>query len=152
MPGMEARLIELSQLLKEFYGRVWVCLSKEEKFILYDFALDGFSNHRDTKILYQLINKGILFYEDLTLTTMTLGFREFVLEKREDDTIVDQMTVANAQDTWRKVKIPLLILLSAFGIFLFITQDQIYQKITGLLTSSSSLITLISGLLTGRNK
>jgi hypothetical protein len=39
---------------------------------------------------------------------------------------------------------PLFLLLSAAGIFVFLTQDAIYQKMTGLLTSIGSLLPLIS--------
>jgi len=40
----------------------------------------------------------------------------------------------------------LFILITAAGIFIFVTQDAIYQKITGLITSLTSLLPLLSNL------
>jgi hypothetical protein len=151
-PAMEVRLMELSNIMKDFYSAVWNKLSPEEKFILYDFSLDGFSNHKSSKILYELIHKGILYFDGFTLSTMTWGFQEFVLGKKNDKEIISQLKTANAQDTWKKLKVPLLLLFGCLGIFIFLTQDAIYQKITGLLASSGSLITLISGFLGNKSQ
>ncbi|HZZ75365.1 MAG TPA: hypothetical protein VFE04_05525, partial [Puia sp.] len=53
---------------------------------------------------------------------------------------------AKKEYTWNKFKTPLLILILAAGIFIFATQEEVYQKITGLLASITTLLPLLTGL------
>ena len=56
------------------------------------------------------------------------------------------------EDTWKKFKTPLLVLLTCVGVFIFFTQDTIYQKVTGLLASSTSLLPLLTNLFNSKDK
>src|SRR2546423_74130 len=47
---------------------------------------------------------------------------------------------------WLSFKTGLMILFTAFGLFIFFTQDALFQKMTGLLTSLISLTTQFSTL------
>ena len=77
---------------------------------------------------------------------MTLSFQEYVLQMKEDKDVNSLLSNATKTDSWKKIKYPLLILLAAVGIFIFVTQDAIYQKITGLITSLTSLLPLLTNL------
>jgi hypothetical protein len=68
----------------------------------------------------------------------------FVLNRSGDRVIRAEMKKAREQGSWQRLRMPLFFLLSAVGIFVFLTQDAIYQKMTGLLTSVEALVPLIS--------
>jgi len=131
------------EVMKPFYKRIWGDLSDNEKYILYDFAVDGFANYKTSKTLWQLIDKGILVFKDLTLTTMTISFQEYILHQKTDPAISDRIKVASRENLWKKIKIPLLIFLGLVGIFIYFTQESIYEKISGLFASSGSILSLI---------
>ncbi len=149
--SLEERILTIAKLMAPVYTAIWKNLSQSEKFILYDFALDGFANYKTEKILRQLLEKGLIFFDDLRLTAMTTSFQEYVLHMKKDPDITAFMTKASKEDSWKKFKVPLLLVLAGIGIFIFITQDAIYQKITGLLTSISSLLPLLTGLFNKEN-
>jgi hypothetical protein len=149
--GNEEAILDSGDSLENIYENIWKELNGREKFMLFDFATDGFANYRNANIIYGLIKKGILVFQEGRLGMMTLSFREFVLSKRSDNAIIDLADQAKKLDSWKKIKIPLLLVLSILGLFIFFTQDLIYQKITGLLTSIGTILPLLGSLFTKNN-
>ena len=143
---LEARMPLMIETLEPVYSSLWDSLSTREKFILFDFAQDGFANYKAGKDLQALTKKGLLFFDDLRIRVMTLSFQEYVLQQKDDKELMVFLADTGKRDTWKKIRTPLFIILTAFGIFIFVTQDAIYQKITGLLTSLTSLLPLLSNL------
>lgn len=145
LDNKEDVILKFGEVMKDIYKEIWDKCNKHEKFILYDFAMDGFTNYKNGDVIFGLIRKGILvFDENNLLRVMTLSFREFILHNKKDKDIEELKTAAKEQDTWKNFKIPLLIVLAFIGIFIFFTQDLIYQKITGLLTSITSIVPLLN--------
>jgi hypothetical protein len=143
---LDENILAIGKLMIVTYSKIWEDLSAREKFILYDFALDGFANYKTGIFLHCLLKKNILHFEDHNLSMMTLSFREFVLENKADSGVSTFMQKAVKEDPWKNFKMPLMLILAAIGLFVFITQDAAYQKITGLLTSISSLLPFLSNL------
>jgi hypothetical protein len=143
---LEENILGDMKIMDRCYQALWQNLTKLQKFLLYDFAQDGFSNYKAEKDLRQLMNMGLIFFDDLRLTAVTLSFQEYILLKKDDPDINVFMQAAVKEDTWKKLKSPLLILLACVGVFIFFTQDAVYQKITGLLTSFTSLLPLLTNL------
>jgi hypothetical protein len=139
--------------LTEVYHRVWNSLSDREKFILYDFATDRLTNYKSGMPLFTLIQSGILYIgEDKQLHFMTRSFHNYVLSQSDDNVIVDQMKLSREGGAWQKFRLPLSILLTAAGLFVFLTQDAIFQKITGLFTSLGAIVPIIQQLFVKSNK
>ena len=139
------RILYVQMELKDTYKRIWDDLSSQEKFVAYDFAIDNLANYKAGSSLYNLIRKGILCVgEDDQLHFITHSLHNYILDRSGDKAIVTQMKKAREQGSWQRLRVPLFLLLSAAGIFVFLTQDAIYQKMTGLLTSIGSLVPLIS--------
>ena len=147
----ESGILSMGKLMENIYWGVWVTLSAREKFLLYDFAVDGFANYRGEKLLYGLMQKGLIRFDDSRLVFMTFSFREFVLDNHDDADVISELTRAANKDSWKQFKIPLLLVLSLIGLFIFVTQDMIYQKVTGLLTSLGSLLPLFTSLFSDSN-
>jgi hypothetical protein len=146
MSMLEAKMPSLINTLEPVYQEIWNSLSPRQKFILFDFAQDGFANYKAGNDLQVLIEKGILFFDDLRLSMVTLSFQEYVLQRKEDKELSSFFAKAKNDDTWKKFKTPLLILLTAAGIFMFATQEEVYKKITGLLTTLTSLLPLLGNM------
>jgi hypothetical protein len=136
----------LFETLEPVYYNLWNKLSAQHKFILYDFAQDGFANYKAGRDLQGLIGKGLLLFEDRRLTVMTLSFQEYILQQKDDPELTTSLIKAKKENTWNKIQTPLLILLLAAGIFIFATQEEVYKKITGLLATITSLLPLLTGM------
>jgi hypothetical protein len=146
MSMLEAKMPLLVKTMLPVYSRLWDSLTPRQKFILFDFAQDGFANYKAGKDLQELMEKGLVFFDDLRLSVMTLSFQEYVLQQKDDKDLTTYHASTIKENTWKKMRTPLLILLTAVGIFIFVTQDAIYQKITGLLTTLTSLLPLLSNM------
>jgi cbb3-type cytochrome oxidase subunit 3 len=143
---LEAMMPSLINTLEPVYYNLWNKLSAQHKFILFDFAQDGFANYKAGRDLQALIDKGLLFFEDQRLNVMTLSFQEYILQQKDDPELNTFLSKAKKDNTWNKIQTPLLVLLMAAGVFIFATQEEVYKKITGLLATISSLLPLLTGM------
>jgi hypothetical protein len=149
--NFDYRVLHLQGELGEVYQRIWNDLSPREQFVLYDFAIDSLANYRSGTPLHTLIQKGILCLgSDLQLHFMTHSFHNFVLNQGDNEAVVSQ--IRRAREQGQNIKTPLFLMLAAAGLFIFLTQETIYQKITGLLTSLGSLVPLIQRFLGGKGE
>ena len=131
--------------LAETYQSIWEQLSPREQFVLYDFAMDKLANYKTGYPLFSLIEKGILCVgKDGQLDFMTRSFHNFVLNQSDNKEVLVQLKKAREQGSWQSVRTPLFLILAAAGLFVFFTQEEAYQKITGLFASVSGLVPLLS--------
>ena len=115
--------------------------------IAHRLARDGFANYRTANTLFDLLNDRLLeFRRNGHLELITPSFREFVLLKAEDPEVIAALKKSRQNGEWLSFKTGLMILFTAFGLFIFFTQDALFQKMTGLLTSLISLTTQFSTL------
>jgi len=129
------------------YEEKWNALSPEKKFILFDLARDGFANYRTANILFDLMrDRLILFTGAHRLQLVAESFREFVLQKSDDPQVIAILKRSRQKGQWSSFKTGLMILFAAFGIFIFLTQDSLFQKMTGLLTALLTMTTQVSAV------
>jgi hypothetical protein len=129
------------------YEDKWKDLSPDKKFILFDLARDGFANYRTANLLFDLMrDRLILFTGGHRLQLITDSFREFVMQKSDDPQVIANLKRSRQKGQWSSFKTGLMILFAAFGIFIFLTQDSLFQKMTGLLTALLTLTTQFSTL------
>ena len=150
----EADIIQLQYKLERIYDKVWAALPTDEKYILYDFALDGFTNYKGGILLYTLLQKRVLRIDnDFRLVIMSQNFHNYLLSKdifnktllsKDDMAVYKYMKNARRQGSWQAFRIPLYIILSVAGIFIFLTQDELYQKVIGLFASIPSLAQMLT--------
>jgi hypothetical protein len=128
------------------YATIWKDLSGRQKYLLLNFIEDGFSNYRAENDLRILLDKGLLYFEDLHLKICSAALQQYILQIKNDPDITLFQTTTIKEDGLKKFKVPLLLVLAGVGLFIFFTQDAIYQKITGLLASLSSLMPLLTNM------
>ena len=79
---------------------------------------------------------------------ISVSFRNFILEKKGDAEISKLKSEFHHQGSWSKVRTPVLITIAAVCIFLFITQEDLMQRIAALVPTLTALFGL-GGLLLG---
>jgi hypothetical protein len=133
------------------YDGVWKSLSGRQKYLLLNFIEDGFSNYKAENDLKILLEKGLLYFDDLHLNIGNEAWKQYILQIKNDPDITLFQTSTLKEDGFKKFKVPLLLVLAGVGLFIFFTQDAIYQKITGLLASLSSIMPLLTNMFNKSN-
>ena len=98
---------------KRSYAETWHRLSDDEKFVMYDFAIDYFVNNQNKLHLISLINKGLIIDDPVTgrLRVINYGFRNFVIwyEKKDPSFSAEEME-RSIKGTFAKWRLPLIII------------------------------------------
>jgi hypothetical protein len=116
------------ELHKLRYAKIWHSLSDDEKFVLYDFAIDYFVNNRNKMHLISLINKSLIIEDPVTgrLRMMNYGFRNFVIwyEKKDPAFSAEEMET-NIKGNFAKWRLPLFIIaISLLFLISYIYKEQ----------------------------
>jgi hypothetical protein len=142
------RILALTDYLKPVYADIfWKRLSSdEERYILYDFATDRYTNYKNSAVLYRLISKGVLVTKEGYLDVFSLSFRQYLLSLSEGDDanrLVELQRKYRLPGTWQSVRVPAIAILLVLAVFLFATQPQVSTFLAGLALLATSLTTVI---------
>ncbi len=142
-------VLALTDYLKPVYADIfWKKLSNdEERYVLYDFAKDRYTNYKNSAILYRLISKGMLVTKEGYLDVFSLSFRQYLLclpEGDDAERMIELQTKYSVPGTWQSVRVPAIAILLVLGVFLFATKPQVSTFIAGLAVLATSLTTVIT--------
>ena len=136
-------ILKIQNLAEPYYYAIWSSLSKEEKFLLFDLAIDGFVNAKNSNVVRMLLQKGLLIYQD-NLKLMNRSFNNFVLnavDRKMDHAMRKEMLKSGA---WSTLQVALVLVLIAMSAFIILGQKQILDNfqaaITALLAGAGLLI------------
>jgi hypothetical protein len=125
------------------FEEIWGSLPLSERYFLFDFAVDGYTNYKDVVPLYRLLEKGILSCKDNEWTLFSLSFREFVLEKKGSPEIEELKANYSVPGVWATIRIPTLIVIAACAFLLLLTQESISHRVTVMITSVGAIVPVI---------
>ena len=125
------------------YDCVWDSLLVEEQYVLFDFSLDGYTNYKNSKLLNELIDKGLLQMKEDALQLFSLSFRNYVLSKKDNAALNTFMAERSSMGFWTSLRIPILTIVAMVAIFMAITQNDFTNKLTAFLTSLLALFPLV---------
>src|SRR6202008_3762778 len=99
---------------KVTFQRIWEDLPSSERYFLYDYSDDGYTNYKDSKLLFALYKKGLLRHEtDKDQWTMfAISFREFLLRKKGTVEIKRLKQRYSVPGVWSTIRIPALIVIA----------------------------------------
>lgn len=115
---------------RDQYKKIWDLLTEEEKFVMNDFAVDSFVNHKNRNVLLNLMKKGYIIADPLTgrLRVMNYGFRNFIIHLEVNDpesAIAIKEEEDNLQGTYSKWKLPLMIIaVSGIIMFMYLNKES----------------------------
>lgn len=138
-PNDEEAILRLQHIVAPAYDAMWAALKPEEKYLLFDFALDGFTNYKNVDLLYGMYRKGLIRKREYRLELMNASFRNYLTAKSGSAEIQQLERELSGASTWKSLKNVLLITFFATLIFLFVTQQDVL---------SNKIIAIVSGLAT----
>jgi hypothetical protein len=139
----EEFILQMTTTNATVYQNIWLKLPPEEQYVLYDFALDRFTNYKNSMIISKLVGKGILKYENNQLTFFHPSFRNFILTKKGSPDMEKLKEKFSVGGLWKTIRIPALIIIGVAAIFLILTQENFTHKLAGFITSIGALIPLL---------
>ena len=139
--------LRIQMVAGNLYMSIWRSLSSDEKFVLYDLALDGLVNITNTVAVSMLINKGLIVEEEGHLHIFNRSFRHFIVSSVDDKEIAHLQAMHKRHSNWSNLQGPLLLVVLATFIFLAIAQEGLYSKIIGIVTGIAAGIPALLKLL-----
>ncbi|MCW3113925.1 MAG: hypothetical protein JWR18_2321 [Segetibacter sp.] len=134
-------ILKMHLALIPLYEKIWKECSDIEKFTLYDFALDGFTNYKKVTVLYQLIEKGLLIKEDNNFSIMTKSFRNFLITKSSSEEI--RILSKEGKGSWAIMRTVFYIILIVVAVFIFISQEEASKRLITIVSSLAALLPVI---------
>ena len=117
-----------------YYYSIWTTLSKAEKFILYDLAIDGFVNVKNEKAIRALMQKGLIVYKD-NLKVMNESFNNFVLTVVNRDMDRAMRREIEKHGTWNILQIALLMVIMGASLFVLHEQNHLMDSFDFIVTA-----------------
>ncbi|MFT3681164.1 MAG: hypothetical protein QM791_12880 [Ferruginibacter sp.] len=144
---------------KGFYTYLWSRCTDKEKYLLMNFASNAFANFKNTEVLYRLLKSGILTVDDEEVQLFSASFRAYILKQKTSDEMLALNKNVKQEATWQLFRMPLLLTIFGIALFVFLTQEEAFQKVTALLTGLTGIISLAlkfftdgSGLFSSKSK
>ncbi len=135
---------------KREYIKIWNSLNADEKFVMYDFAVDYFVNYKNKKYLVDLIQKGLIIADSITgrLRVMNYSFRNFVIYyEKIDPNFSAEEEEKRIKGTFSKWKLPLIIIAISGLILLMYLYKEKYDQVLLYGGSILSTVALIARFL-----
>ena len=145
----EEFILAMADYFKRNYEAIWKDLGDDEKYILFDFSSDRYTNYKNSTVLYKLVSKGILTQKGECLDVFSLSFRQYVLSQGDTDVI--RKARENVAGTWDSIRIPLLAVLAIVAVFLLVTQAAFSSSVVAGITTLSTVVPLAIRLFSSSN-
>jgi hypothetical protein len=128
----------------EYYRVLWSGLTATERLALYQLALDGWVNPKNTAALQQLESK-LLICRVPIYRIMNVSFRKFV-SSPEHASEIEQWEKQRKQSTWRVLRLFLVGVAAIAGIWLLHSQAALSHELAAYIAAVATLLTAISAL------
>ena len=138
----EEIILKIQSMAQPFYLSLWNTCSKEEKYILYDLADDGFVNTKDKQVLLRLMEKGLIFYDE-SFHIMNESFRNFILTNIKPAESLAMEKDMNRQGRWSTYSTIILLFVVSLVIFMVFAQDSVVNQFTALLAGLAAIVPYI---------
>ncbi|UOQ98436.1 hypothetical protein MUN81_02865 [Hymenobacter sp. 5317J-9] len=131
------------------YRSLWESLLPAEHYLLYDLAQDGLVNTRDTVVIGDLLQKGLLVY-DTRLRVVNESFRLFIITGLSRQQALrlehEASREAGSDESWQHRSLPLFVVLAVAAAFIFITQRGAINQTQAILAALTAALPLLSRL------
>lgn len=138
----DPELIELVDSNEKVFEQVWGKLDDKQRLLLLDMAQDGLINYRNVDEIRDLVRKGMLVVTEDRLQLFSYAFGYYLrvrksMAKKELEEKFDQA------GTWSSFRTPLMVIILSFAVFIFATQEDLWNKMIGLVGSLTAILTLL---------
>ena len=123
---------------RPYYHFIWQSCSPEERFVITKLLEDKYLSPADYNVLSALVDLGLVINSH-GLNFCNKSFEKFLSEVKTEmkNTIWDQ---EEENSMWRKLKIPVFVIMILLTIFLFSTQPSLFNNTLTYITATAALL------------
>lgn len=139
----------LSRIVKQaqpYYNHLWNSCSTSEKLTLFHLGKDRLLSHRDPDI--ERLLRTELIVRDGDVHLLNDSFRLFVTAPERIEFVAELEEHARRISPWHTLKVPILVVLVAITVFLFVTQRDLYTSSLAIVTAITTIIPAFFKVLT----
>ena len=140
-------VLDIQTKAQLYYYAIWNSLEKREHFLIYDLAQDGLVNYRNPYVIYNLMRRGILIYKNGRLKIFNKSFAYFVLSIIDKEEALKFEIETKRTGNWANLKVPLLIVILAALMFMFLTQQEVFSALIGWFTAAIAMLPFLTRLI-----
>jgi len=140
---MELQLVRAMRRYDAYFAAVLASCDPKEKYLLFQFACNGFLNYKNVVEIDDLLQRGVLVVQNEEVRLFSRVFRAYILTHVREEELERSFI---RRSPWQRFKVPFLILLMIAAAFLFFTRQEAWQRISALIAALSSSLGLLSGL------
>lgn len=135
----EEILLKIQSMAQPFYFSLWNSCAKEERYILYDLAVDGFVNTDDKIVLLKLMEKGLIYYDE-SFHIMNESFRNFILTNIKPTEALAMEKELRNKGHWSMYSTIILLLIISLMFFVLFAQKSAVNQFIALLAGIAAAI------------
>jgi hypothetical protein len=121
-------------------------LLPREQWLLYHFARYGLLNYKNVFEIDHLLDMKVLTIRDGQVQWFSPVFRAYILMNWRQDQLPQEVV---GKSPWQRFRIPFLVLITVVAAFLFLTQQEAWQRLMALLSALSGALGVVRGMLKG---
>jgi hypothetical protein len=144
--GREHLLNRIVNQARPYYNHLWNSCSTPERVTLFHLAQDRLLSHRDPDI--ERLLRRELIVRDRDIHLLNDSFRQFIKSTEKSAFVAEEEHKAKQVSPWHTLKVPILVVLVAVTIFLFVTQRDLYTSALAIVTAVTTIIPAFFKLLT----
>jgi hypothetical protein len=127
-----------------YYHVLWSGLTANERLVLYQLALDGWANAKNTAAIEQLERKLLIFRTPM-YQIMNESFRRFIESTEHSDEIV-QWEKRELRSTWRALRFVVVAVVVGVAVWLLYSQAALSQTVVGYIAGIAALLSAVGAL------
>lgn len=134
--------IQEQELLYNYYYSIWRTIPLEEKYVLHDFADDGFINSNNKKAISSLGKKGLLVNKG-SISMINESFREFILYVLKPEDELNRTREILVRGRWNTFRVVILLVIITLFTLLWFGNQKIITDFKAILVSLAAIATLL---------
>jgi len=143
LDGMEIQVLHAIRRWDGYFALVLAGCNAKEKYLLFQFACNGFLNYKNVVEIDHLLQWGVLVVENEEVRLFSRAFRAYILEHVREDELERSFI---RRSPWQRFRVPFLVLLMVAAAFLFFTRQEAWQRISALIAALSTSLGLLGTL------
>jgi hypothetical protein len=140
---LELQLVRTLRHYEAYFAAVLESCNPKEKYLLFQFACNGFLNYKNIVEIDDLLERGVLVVRHEEVRLFSRVFRAYILTHVREEELEKSFI---RRSPWQRFKVPFLILMMIAAAFLFFTRQEAWQRISALIAALSSSLGLLGGL------
>lgn len=144
--ALDALEIEILHVIRKWDGYFALVLAgcnAKEKYLLFQFACNGFLNYKNVVEIDHLLEWGVLVVVNDEVKLFSRAFRAYILAHVKEEELERSFI---RRSPWQRFRVPFLVMLMIAAAFLFFTRQEAWQRISALIAALSTSLGLLSGL------